>query len=382
MLLLVVGIGVLTVGADVLVRGASTLALRMGIAPLVIGLTVVAVGTSLPEIAVSAGAALLGQGEVALGNAVGSNIFNILVVLGGAAIIRPLLVDRQLVRFDVPVMIAVAALVPIASFDGTLGRMDGIVLLGLGVAYVFVLLRMGDPPGEATPTVVAEATVEPLRSAPDGDQAAPVTAAADDGSAASADPAGAPSPLRALLQILGGAVLLVVGARLLVSGASEVARSLGASELVVGLTVVAAGTSLPELATSYMAAARGQRDIAVGNVVGSNIFNVLLVLGSAGLLSPSGIEVPSGVMTFDLPVMLGASLACLPIFFTGLTVSRVEGVIFCFFYVAYLTYLFLHLADHAADDVVRVAVLWFAGPLATVTLGLSAGREWWRRQRG
>ncbi len=343
-----VGVALLTFGADLLVRGATTLALRLGISPLVIGLTVVALGTSLPEVAVSANAAVAGQGSVALGNVIGSNIFNVLIVLGVAALVRPLVVDRQLIRFDVPVMIAASALVPIVAYDQLIGMADGFALAALGGLYAGVLFVLVKRPG-------ARWGHDPV--------------------------GGKGGTLRNLVLVAAGAALLVVGARLLVSGATAIATALGATQLVIGLTVVAAGTSLPELATSLAALRRGQRELAVGNVIGSNVFNVFFVLGLAGVLAPDGIPVPSGVMTFDLPIMIGATLACLPIFFTGWSVSRAEGAVFVLFYVAYVTYLFFHLSNHAAEHAIRSAILYFAGPLTLTTLVLSAGREWSAKRR-
>jgi cation:H+ antiporter len=348
---LVAGVGTLTLGADLLVRGASALARRVGLSPLVIGLTVVAFGTSMPEISVSMRAAWVGNADVALGNALGSNIFNILVILGGSAVLRPLIVDRQLVRVDVPVMIATALLVVLLSLDGRLAPGEGLLLVGLGVVYTAVLIRVGTR------------TPEP---SDDGD---PAAAAPDQGSL-----------VLQFLLLAAGLTLLVLGAHLLVSGAQTVARALGISELVIGLTVVAAGTSLPELATSLVAAVRGQRDIAVGNVVGSNIFNALLVLGgAASITGGQGIPVPQGVRTFDLPVMLAASAACLPIFFTGWRISRWEGWVFLGYYAAYVAYLALTQARHAGQETLGNALLFFALPLTVLTLGIFVFRQAGRR---
>lgn len=332
-------------------RGAATLAERIGLSPLVIGLTVVAFGTSMPELSVSIGSALSGNGGVALGNALGSNIFNILVVLGISAVVSPMVVDRQLVRWDVPIMIATAALAFAVSLDGALGQVEGTLLLTLGVVYTLVLVRQGKK---------AEL------KAPDEPGVPPAT----------------PAPvLPHLAWIALGLVLLVGGAQLLVSGAETTARALGVSELVIGLTVVAAGTSLPELATSVVAALRGQRDIAVGNVVGSNIFNALVVLGAAGVASGAdGIAVPVGVLHFDLPVMLAASVACLPIFFTGWTISRWEGWVFLSYYALYLLYLVLSHTHHAAQHSVRGALLFFVVPLTALTLAVLAVREFESRK--
>lgn len=348
---LILGIGLLTVGADFLVRGAANLASRLGMSPVVAGLTVVALGTSMPEVSVSLSSALIGDGAVALGNAVGSNIFNILVVLGGAAVIRPLLVDRHLVRLDVPVMILTAGLVWGLSLDGSLGRGDGILLLGMGILYTALLIRAG---------VGTEADETTTPEIPDGASTIP----------------------RQLLSIVGGLALLVLGARQLVMGAEIIARGIGVSELVIGLTVVAAGTSLPELATSFVAAVRGHRDIAVGNVVGSNIFNALIVLGLAALATgPAGIAVPIGVRTFDLPVMVAASVACLPIFFTGCSISRWEGWVFLAYYAIYLLYLVLSHTQHGATDLIQSMLFFFALPLTALTMVVLVLREIRERRR-
>jgi cation:H+ antiporter len=354
----VLGIGVLTLGAEGLVRGAAGLAQRLGLSPLVVGLTVVAFGTSMPELAVSVGSAWIGNGGVALGNVVGSNIFNVLVVLGGAALIQPLVVHRQLVRLDVPVMIATALLVIVLSRDGTLGPVDGAVLVILGVLYTVIVVRYGrrTPAGDVGPPAGLEAADSP----------------GDDLAWAPGRAATLPSQIA---WIIFGLWLLAVGARFVVVGAVDVAHVLGVSDLVVGLTVVAAGTSLPELATSFVAAARNERDIAVGNVVGSNVFNTLIVLGAAALAERGGMPVPVGVRTFDLLVMLGVSVACLPIFFTGWTVSRREGALFVAYYVAYLAFLILHQLHHAGEDLVRTALLYFAVPLTVLTVAVHVVRQ-------
>lgn len=351
----VIGIGILTLGAEALVRGAAGLAERLGLSPLVVGLTVVAFGTSMPELAVSAGSGWIGNTGVALGNVVGSNLFNILVVLGGAALIRPLTVHRQLVRLDVPVMIGTAALVLLLSLDHRLGRVDGAVLLSLGILYTVVVIRTGRRMVEGR-----------------GDPAEAAALAADEHAPMTGGLTSLPAQIG---WTLVGLVLLVLGARLVVLGAAAVARVLGVSDLVVGLTVVAAGTSLPEMATSFVAALRNQRDLAVGNVVGSNVFNALIVLGTTALVSRHGIHVPEGVRTFDLPVMLGVSLACLPIFFTGWTVSRREGLLFLAYYGAYLTYIILHHLHHGGEDLVSTAIIFFAMPITALTLGVHVVKQ-------
>jgi cation:H+ antiporter len=360
------GIGILTLGADLLVRGAAALALRLGLSPLLIGLTVVAFGTSMPEVAVSVGSAIIGDGSVALGNVLGSNIFNILVVLGGAAVIRPLVVHRHLVRLDVPVMIGTAALVLLLSLNGRITRFEGAFLLALGILYTFLLVRAGlEAEGNGGgPSLDESRAVE-------GMTARSSHRVQGDGQA----PPAPYLPLQ-LLWIGLGLVLLVTGAHFLVRGAEALARAVGVSELIIGLTVVAAGTSLPELATSFVAAVRGQRDIAVGNVVGSNIFNALVVLGVASIAAgPAGIGVPEGVLTFDFPLMLAVSVACLPIFFTGWSISRWEGWVFLGYYGAYLLYLVLSHTEHAGEDLIRAVLIFFAAPLTLLTLVVLVMRQ-------
>ena len=345
---LVAGLVLLVGGAELLVRGASRLAANVGISPLVIGLTVVAYGTSAPELAVSLGAALSGQGDVAVGNVIGSNTFNVLFILGVSALIVPLLVHQQLVRVDVPIMLATSVLVMVLARDGRLDGGEGALLLAGAVAYTGFALWMSRAESRAVQTEYAEAFPPPARTTWLGNAAMVAT----------------------------GLVLLVVGARMFVAAAVEVARSMGASELVIGLTLVAAGTSLPEVATSVLAAVRGERDIAVGNVVGSNIFNLLAVLGASAVAAPGGLAVSTAVTSFDLPVMLAASFACLPIFFTGLTIARWEGGLFLGYYVAYVAYLVLDGSGHGALPAYHGLMYWFVLPLTAVTLLVLSTRHW------
>ncbi len=348
-LLAVFGIGLLTLGADLLVRSAAVMAERLGLSRLIIGLTVVAYGTSMPELAVSVGSAFWGRDSVALGNAIGSNVFNVLVVLGGASLIRPLGISRQLLRLDVPVMIFTAVLALVVSLDGGIGRGDGILLLALAVVYTFALVR--------------EARKDDASQTEESFQV-------EDPAVASTR-----STLSNTLMLLLGFVLLIVGSRFLVDGAVSIARWLGLSELMIGLTVVAAGTSMPELATSFVASWHQHRDLAVGNVVGSNIFNVLVVLGSAAALSPHGLHVPRGVLTFDIPVMIAVSIACLPVFFTGWEISRAEGIVFLGYYAVYVVYLALHHTGHDAANLVGAAIIDFAAPLTVIMLAIFAARQ-------
>lgn len=340
-ILFFVGIGLLVWGADTLVRGAAFLAAVAGIPPLIIGLTVVALGTSSPELAVSLQAALGGKADLTLGNVVGSNIANVLLILGLTAIVAPLLVAPQLLRREVPAMIGVSLLLWLLAADGSIGRFDGLLMVMLLVGFM---------------TAIVWTSRRKEAPAPD-------------------EPDNSPAPersLRAVAYNLGlvvvGLLLLVVGAQWLVDGAVSFARVLGLSELIIGLTVVAVGTSLPEIATSMLASYRGQRDIAVGNVVGSNIINILGVLGIAALITPQPINVPAGALAFDLPVMVAASIACLPIFFNGQMVARWEGALFLAYYIAYTVYLILMATHSTALGLFSTAMLFFAIPLTAITI--------------
>jgi cation:H+ antiporter len=347
------GLGLLIAGAEALVRGASRLAVTAGVSPLVIGLTIVAYGTSAPEMAVSVHAALTGQADLALGNVVGSNIFNVLFILGVSALVVPLVVSAQLVRRDVPLMIGISLAAWAMSRDGHISRPEGALLAAGIVTYTVLTIVQSRRETQA----VQEEYAQEFGAAPGGRRAWPVD----------------------LVLIVAGLAMLVAGSRWLVSGAAMIARLLGVSDLIIGLTVVAAGTSLPEVATSIVAAFRGERDIAVGNVVGSNIFNVLAVLGLAALVSPSGIGVAPAAAHFDVPVMVGVAAACLPVFFTGHLIARWEGGLFLGYYAAYLLYLVMNAVRHAALPAFSGVMLLFVLPLTAVTLLVLAARSQGRR---
>jgi cation:H+ antiporter len=300
-LLLVAGLALLIGGAELLVRGSVSLAERIGISSLVIGLTVVAFGTSAPELAVSLQAALGGFPDLAVGNVVGSNLFNTLFILGASAAVAPLVISRRLVRLDVGIWVGVSLLLALLALDGAVGRVEGAVLLTLGLAYIVILLRVGrrETVDKTTPATDVEVVV-PGR------------------------PGRIPS---AVIQVAAGLAALVFGAGWLVDGAMAMARSLGVGEMVIGLTVVAAGTSLPELATSIVASLRGQRDIAVGNVVGSNLFNILWILGLSAVASPQGLRVAAQLVSVDIPVMVAAAVLCWLLLRTGFVLSRLEGAL-------------------------------------------------------
>lgn len=341
-LLFILGLIALIVGAEALVRGASRLAALMGMSPLVIGLTVVAFGTSSPELAVSIKSALAGQANIAVGNVVGSNIFNVLFILGLSAMIVPLVVAQQLVRIDVPLMIAMTLVVHLFSFDSLISRHEGFFLLiALGVYITFLIIQSRREKAEIKNEYENEFGLPPARKT---------------------------SWVVQVVLIVAGLGLLVLGSRWLVNSAVAFAQYLGVSELVIGLTIVAAGTSLPEVVTSTIAAIRGERDIAVGNVVGSNLFNILGVLGCGAVVAPEGLLVSAAVVRFDLPVMIIVSFACLPIFFTGGVISRVEGVFLLLYYAAYTLYLVLAASSHDALPHYSAVMLYFVVPLTAVTL--------------
>jgi len=357
MLLLGTGLVILVFGAELLVRGAARLAAGLGIPALVIGLTVVAFGTSAPELAVSIKSAFEGQADIALGNVVGSNIFNVLFILGLAALITPLVVSQQLVRLDVPLMIAVSVLVLLLGLDGHLGRLDGALLFGGLIGYTLFLVRQSRRESAAVQAEYAQEYGTPGR----------LTVA---------------QWLVNLALVLAGLALLVAGSRWLVDGAVAIARQFGVSELIIGLTIVAAGTSLPEVATSVVASLRGERDIAVGNVVGSNLFNLMSVLGLTSLIAPHGISVPAAALQFDIPVMIAVALACLPVFFTGHLIARWEGALFLGYYLAYMLYLILTVTRNGALPLFSAAMIWFVIPLTVLTLVVVTLRALAQRRTG
>lgn len=343
------GLILLVGGAELLIRGASRLALRVGVPSLVVGLTVVAYGTSTPEVVVSVKSALAGQGGLALGNVVGSNIFNVLFILGFSALIRPLVVTRAIIWREVPVALGVSLLAWGMSLDGRVSRVDGTVLLALLVIYTVYQVWAGLKEGNGADSAKEKTGSVGLN----------------------------------IVSIVGGLAVLAWGAQWVLNGAVELARGLGMSELVIGLTLVAAGTSLPEVATSVLATWRGQREIAIGNVVGSNIYNVLAVLGAAAVAIPGGLEVHAAALNFDIPVMVAVAASCLPIFLTGHSIARWEGGLFLFYYAAYTVYLWLTATRHDALPAFSGALWFVVIPLTVITVGVSVAHHVrGRRDRG
>jgi cation:H+ antiporter len=346
-LVLFAGLVLLVLGGELLVRGASKLAVSLGLSPLVVGLTVVAFGTSAPELAVSVQAVLAGQTDIAMGNVVGSNILNVLLILGVSALIVPLVVAGKMIRKGVPVMVGTSLLLIVLALDGNISQLEGGVLVMLLIGYTIMLIRQSRRETAALREQYArEIHIEHPEHKKVWDDYL----------------------LAQIGLIVAGLVLLLLGARWLVDGAIAIATALGVSELIIGLTIVAIGTSLPEAAASIAAAVKGQRDIAVGNVVGSNILNVLCVVGFAAVSSPIGLAVGRSLLEFDMLVMLAVAIACLPIFFTGNVISRWEGGVFLGYYAAYTVYLALSSLSHWAVDRFALLMLGFVVPLTALTL--------------
>ncbi|XLQ12321.1 MAG: calcium/sodium antiporter [cyanobacterium endosymbiont of Epithemia adnata isolate EadnSB Bon19] len=350
---LLAGLVLLVVGAEGLVNGASFLAASLGISPLVIGLTIVAYGTSSPEMAVAIQSSFTGQADIALGNIVGSNIFNVLVILGLSALAMPLIVAQQLIRLEVPIMIGISLLTLLFGFDGLINRSDGVILVIGGIIYtIFLIVKGSKQPSEQKEyekyTVLEDISVFQW--------------------------------MKNLGLMLGGTGLLILGSRWLVESSTSIALTIGVSELVIGLTIVAVGTSLPELATSVMATLKGERDIAVGNVIGSNIFNISAVLGIGAMVSPQGIPVSNAAIGFDLPVMIAITISCLPIFLTGNVIDRWEGLLFVSYYIAYTTYLILRSTGHDSLHIFSNIMLLVVIPLTVLTLTIVTVNSLWKQR--
>jgi len=352
----VLGLGALVLGAESLVRGASKIALSLGISPLVVGLTIVAIGTSSPEAAVSVGAVLNGSTDIAVGNVVGSNIFNVLFVLGVSAVITPLVVHSQIIRQEVPIMIGASLILAMLIIGGELSRMEAALLLVLLVAYLVFLVRQSR--AETKEICDQYAAGVPRKGEWDSHWAVQV------------------------ILIVAGLALLVLGSDWMVDAAVAFARELGVSDLVIGLTIIAAGTSMPEVATSVMAAIRGERDIAVGNVIGSSTFNILGCLGLAGFVSRTGLDIAAPVLNFDVWVMIAVSAACLPVFLLGRRIGRRRGLLFLGYYVVYVVYLILGAQQHDALEEFSAVMLSFVLPITIVTLVAMVIREQQTRNDG
>jgi cation:H+ antiporter len=313
---LTLGLVFLLWGAEWLVRGASRLARALGISPLAIGLTIVAYGTSTPELVVNINSILSGKEDIALGNIVGSNIFNVLFILGVCALILPLRVEAKLIKWDVPIMIFVSGLLYGLCLDYHLSRWEGAALIAGVILYTWFCFAYSKTENK---------DVQKEYEKEFGGDAAKLRQPGN-------------MAMNIVLVLLGLGIL-VIGSKWLVNSAVELARHFGISELVIALTIVAAGTSLPEVATSIVATVKGERDIAIGNVVGSNIYNILAILGISGVMTAKGVPINPNSMVLDIPFMVLVAVLCYPIFRSRSTISRVEGAFLFLLYIGYTVYL-------------------------------------------
>lgn len=305
LLLILASCGILFVGAELLVRGGSSLALKLGLTPLVVGLTVVAYGTSTPELLVSLKSAFAGRADIAIGNVVGSNIFNIAVILGFSALVYPIKTNLQVLKWDAPVLVGATLLASLTFLGGAVNTLEGIALLLCAAVYTWWAVRMAKRDEKLGHEAHVDVPEIRRKRSTFGD----------------------------LLKIAGGLLALLAASRLLVDNAVIIAKTLGLSDTVIGLTIIAAGTSLPELATSLVAACRGQSDIALGNVIGSSLFNLFFVLGGAAVVAP----VPTaGLQVTDLFTLILLAVLLVPILGRGMRVSRMEGAFLFCCYIAYL----------------------------------------------
>ncbi|MGE0220242.1 calcium/sodium antiporter [Mycolicibacterium sp.] len=316
------GLALLIVGAEIMVRGGTGVAARLGISPIVIGLTVVSIGTSAPELAIGVVAASEGSGALAVGNIAGTNIVNVLLILGLSALLLPLKLETRTIRFELPMMAVAALLLWMLTVDGMLTRTDGVVLVTLSIVYTGVVVWSARRESRA---VAAEFAAELDSEFATGTAESGVTTGR--------------RLARDVTMTVGGIVVIVVGADWLVDGAVGLARQFGVSDVLIGLTVVAIGTSAPELVTTLISTLRGDRDIAIGNLIGSSIYNILLILGVTSLVPAAGMALPPSLVRIDIPIMVAVALVCIPIFITGRRVSRGEGAGMVIAYVGYLVFL-------------------------------------------
>lgn len=341
--LLVLGVIIVLKGADWLTDGAVNIATRFGVSQMVIGLTIVAMGTSMPEFCVSMVSALKGTPDLAVGNVVGSNTLNTLLIVGCSALVAPIMVKRSSVKRDIPFAVVASLLMLLFCLDGAIGRVDAAVLFAGFCLFMFVTLKYAKTTEEPTAAVAtngaamatAAASSTSVSETPTSQTSAPEAST----SRPSASEASVASMLKAVVMLVVGLLCLIAGSNMFVDNASFVASSLGVSDAVIGLTIVAGGTSLPELATSMVSAKKGNSDIAIGNVIGSNVFNILMIIGITGLVKPMHI---AGITTLDLIMMLASMLLMWFFCRTTYKVKRWEGAVLTIVYLAYLTWLIMN----------------------------------------
>lgn len=341
-LLFVLGLVGLITGAELFLKAIDHFGLKWGVSPLIMGLTVVAFATGAPELAISIKAAFSGSADLVLGNIIGSNIANILLILGITAIISPINITRRVIRIDVPIVITISVVVYLMSIDGGLSTVDGVILLMGFLAYsYFTYVQIKNNSNEEE----KEGETFQYHLSPDELEKGTFFYIKNGG------------------LLLIGLALIVLGSNWIVDSAVIIARILGLSELVIGLTIISIGTSLPEVATSLSAARKGNADIAVANVMGSNLYNVLLTLALTLIIAPNVLEVSKDAITLDLPFMVLVSMACIPIFIAGFNLTRVDGALFLSYYVTYLTYLVLNAINSPIVSTMQGVILYAAIPL-------------------
>lgn len=342
--LLVLGVIIVLKGADWLTDGAVNIATRFGVSQMVIGLTIVAMGTSMPEFCVSMVSALKGTPDLAVGNVVGSNTFNTLLIVGCSALVAPIMVKRSSVKRDIPFAVVASLLMLLFCLDGAIGRVDAAVLFAGFCLFMFVTLKYAktteEPAAAVATSGAATAAIPEASTSETSAPKAPVyQTTAHEASSSEASQASGTSMLKAVVMLVVGLLCLIAGSNMFVDNASFVASSLGVSDAVIGLTIVAGGTSMPELATSMVSAKKGNSDIAIGNVIGSNVFNILMIIGITGLVKPMHI---AGITTLDLIMMLASILLMWFFCRTTYKVKRWEGAVLTIVYIAYLTWLVMN----------------------------------------
>lgn len=347
--LLVLGVIIVLKGADWLTDGAVNIATRFGVSQMVIGLTIVAMGTSMPEFCVSMVSALKGTPDLAVGNVVGSNTLNTLLIVGCSALVAPIMVKRSSVKRDIPFAVVASLLMLLFCLDGAIGRVDAAVLFAGFCLFMFVTLKYAKTTegpaaavatsGAATTGISEASTSQASSSEASSSETSAPEASSSETSAQEASQASGTSMLKAVVMLVVGLLCLIAGSNMFVDNASFVASSLGVSDAVIGLTIVAGGTSMPELATSMVSAKKGNSDIAIGNVIGSNVFNILMIIGITGLVKPMHI---AGITTLDLIMMLASMLLMWFFCRTTYKVKRWEGAVLTIIYLAYLTWLIMN----------------------------------------
>ena len=343
-LLFIAGLVALISGAELFLKGVDHFGLKWGISPVVMGLTVVAFATGAPELAISLQAATSGSADLVLGNIIGSNIANILLILGITAFLKPLDITRRIVRVDVPIVILASALLFGLALDGGLSALDGIILLSGLVAYsIFTYFQVKKDRNAGKSLHLDELEEEKKHLS-----------------------TGAFFYFKNIGFLIAGLVLVVLGSGWMVDSAVTIARIFGLSELVIGLTIVSIGTSLPEIATSMSAARKGNADIAVANVMGSNLYNILLTLGLTLVIAPGILPVSADAIKLDLPFMVAVSIACIPVFIAGFNLTRTDGILFLTYYAGYLAYLVMSTLGSSFISTFHIVFYWAVLPVTGV----------------